>query len=139
MGSDIQGRFKLSAERQLLEWKPRMWSSLIIAHLPIASLKDTSRNTHGWTLVSANAVTVFRRTTRPSRALPFTIQYGTPIFLHSAGRYKTIWKQECIKPECINTSLWSYNGTTPVKCREAQTSKEEKTVTGSKSSSGNHE
>lgn len=42
-------------------------------------------NTHGLILAKARAVHVFRLTTRPKRALPFTMQYGTPILRHNAG------------------------------------------------------
>ena len=43
-----------------------------------------------FTFVMANAVTVLRRTSCPKRALPLTMQYGTPIFLHKAGKKITI-------------------------------------------------
>merc|ERR1712020_242413 len=41
------------------------------------------------TSVIAKQVVVFLRTTRPMRALFFTMQYGTPIFRQRAGRNKT--------------------------------------------------
>merc|ERR1719245_928152 len=40
----------------------------------------------------ARQAAVLRRTTRPRRALFFTMQYGTPIFLQRAGRKRTISK-----------------------------------------------
>ena len=46
-----------------------------------------------FTCVIARQVQVFLRTSVPSRALPFTIQYGTPIFLHKAGMNNTNCKQ----------------------------------------------
>lgn len=41
------------------------------------------------TWVKATDVQVLRLTNNPKRALPFTIQYGTPIFLQRAGKNKT--------------------------------------------------
>lgn len=42
------------------------------------------------TCVRATAEQVLRLTRRPNRALPLTIQYGTPILRHKAGRNNTI-------------------------------------------------
>lgn len=42
------------------------------------------------TCVRATVEHVLRRTRRPKRALPLTMQYGTPILRHKAGRNNTI-------------------------------------------------
>ena len=46
------------------------------------------------TSVIAKQVVVFLRTTRPTRALFLTMQYGTPIFLQRAGRKRTSWNKK---------------------------------------------
>ena len=59
--------------------------------------------THGLTCVMAKQDKFFLCTTRPRRALFLTIQYGTPIFLHSAGKNRTICKQKLWKLSKIIT------------------------------------
>lgn len=41
------------------------------------------------TWVKARDAQVFLPTNNPNLAFPLTIQYGTPIFLHRAGRKRT--------------------------------------------------
>lgn len=52
-----------------------------------------SCRTYGLTCARAIAVQVFRWTSCPSRDLPFTMQYGTPIMRHNAGRHTTIYEK----------------------------------------------
>ncbi len=72
-----------SDEPTLGEWQNLTWP-------------ETPRDTHGLTVVKARHVAVFLRTTRPRRALPFTMQYGTPILRQSAGRNSTICRERVI-------------------------------------------
>ncbi len=62
------------------------------------------------TLVKARAEHVFLRTIWPKRAFPLTIQYGTPIFLHNAGRNRTIYRK-IRKNHKLEKSLTDRNST----------------------------
>lgn len=50
-------------------------------------------DTYGLTCVKATEVHVFLCTSRPSLALPLTIQYGTPILRQRAGKNTTSWSR----------------------------------------------
>jgi hypothetical protein len=69
------------------------------------------RGTYELVLSKARQVAVFLRTTRPSLALPFTMQYGTPILRHSAGRNSTICTttSTCTQPH-TGTNRMHYTG-----------------------------
>lgn len=53
--------------------------------------------THGFVCVKATEVQVFLCTSLPSLALPLTMQYGTPILRHRAGKNTTSYRWQ-IKP-----------------------------------------
>lgn len=53
--------------------------------------------THGLVCVKATEVQVFLCTSLPSLALPLTMQYGTPILRHRAGKNTTSYRWQ-IKP-----------------------------------------
>ncbi len=58
--------------------------------------------THGLVCVMAKEVQVFLCTSLPSLALPLTMQYGTPILRHRAGKNTTSYKWNKLIQLCID-------------------------------------
>lgn len=67
-------------------------TSRLIVQIIKIQIKAIDKILH--TCVRATAVHVLRLTRRPKRALPLTMQYGTPILRHKAGRNNTICKMK---------------------------------------------
>lgn len=59
-----------------------------------AALSANLHSTYGFICVKATEVHVFLCTSLPSRALPLTMQYGTPILRHRAGRKMTSYRNK---------------------------------------------
>jgi hypothetical protein len=74
------------------------WTNFALCILWEISSVVTSKNIteDEVTWVTATHVQVFLLTSVPRRALPFTMQYGTPILRQRAGRNNTNWKSKCI-------------------------------------------
>lgn len=104
----IDGLVKIFSLKQAL--KTIHWISLKFYTAGITCMEQLAEqggkldwSTYGLMFARARHVVVFLWTTRPKRAFPFTIQYGTFIFLHKAGMCNTSWNGIMQSCTCVKT------------------------------------
>ncbi len=96
----------------LLRVKKLIWNHMVVQlkkfrhhSLRMCSAGKWNRSvhfTHGLVCVKATEVQVFLCTSLPSLALPLTMQYGTPILRHRAGKNTTSYKWNKLNQLCID-------------------------------------
>lgn len=96
----------------LLRVKKLFWNHMVVQlkkfrhhSLRMCSTGKWNRSvhfTHGLVCVKATEVQVFLCTSLPSLALPLTMQYGTPILRHRAGKNTTSYKWNKLNQLCID-------------------------------------